>query len=170
MLKLQRAKAFQSLMNMPGGEVQQRDELDDELRSKKGSFHKYETVFTLQQYFCAENAFEKRRPVSVVLIEYATGETNVAAVVGDYDHVIRVPMSSVVATPIERFGFWYLPFSTQLPDSRQEWTLIAPTIKRIGFGMLLPLLQEGNYGNYFTLISSNWESLMPGKNLTNLIS
>ena len=171
MLKLQRAKAFQSLMDAENSDqLQKGDELGNELRSKQGSFHKYDSVFTLQQYFRSENTVEKRRPVSVVLIEFSTGETNVVAVVGDYDHVIQVPMSSVVASPIERFGFWYFPYTTQLGDSRQEWRLVAPTVKRIGFGMLLPLLQEGNYGNYFTLISSNWESLMPGKTLANLIT
>ena len=171
LLKLHRAKALEVLLaEQPGTQFLDGVKTDNALRDQRGSFHKYDSVFTLSQYFRAENSIQSRRPVSVVLIELETGQTDLIAVIGDYDHIVPIQMKNTAESPIEHFGFFYFSFSMPQQDvGRIEWKQMAPQIARMGFALLMPLLKEGNYGNYFALISSNWESLRPSITLSKLI-
>ena len=71
---------------------------------------------------------------------------------------------------MRKFGINYYGFEVGGGIELVEWTVLAPQAKEIGYGLLLPLLEDGETAHQkFALISSNWKSLCPKTTLQALV-
>ena len=117
--------------------------------------HKYDSVFSVQQRLRPDCSLKERKPVSVLMLELANGAVDFYTVIGNYHRVLRLEVDE--SRSYTRFGLDYRPF--KIPsNSAIPWRSVAPTVTKMGFGMLLPVLECGGDcgGDWFTLVSSNW--------------
>lgn len=163
LIRLLRARTFENLLQ--NAAVSKSDVTSTEaLRDRKGSYHKYDSEFTFKRLF-DRNRIKEYRPVSVIIVEQNSNELHLYGVVSDYESIMEVTMSD--DQPIQKFGMDYYKFSVHAEHS-QQWNLVRSTVTRIGFGILLPLLEEGQSG-VFALSSSNWEVLSTSTSLPSLL-
>lgn len=137
------------------------------LREKKGEFHQYKSAFDVQQKFGENRPLSERTPISVILVQVNDGEVKVLANVRDYDHVLEISIDSET-DPMTRFGLTYYRFSVG-NNHGVGWASVAVNVTRFGSGLLLPLMKEDDTLNHFALISSNWRSLSPAVQLSQLV-
>lgn len=146
------------------------------LKQRRDSYHIHSSVLEVEEIIDALNV-SKKSPLSVILIQDRDSmkPTRLFAVVSDSDTVIELDKDDSAAKTT-KFGLDYFKFNAKrgkngLPISWSndiEPTLLSP---RIGFGLLLPLLDPGNDENarLFALVGSNWHSLSEKNNLEDLI-
>ena len=163
MRELLREKAFNSMLPQER-KVKVPVTYLDALRHRSDMFQKYDAEYTFGYHFVQEFARDKK-PVSVLLVEMLGGEIVIFGVVGSYDSVLKVEISDVPAAKV--FGFYYYEFGLPATQSVQ-WESVASSVTAIGYGLLLPLLED-KQSKRFALISSNWENLTPSTHLSELI-
>ena len=155
--RLHQGKAFDSVNRSLAPPAKPRDDIkgDDALSHRKGMLHKYDSVFSVQQRLRPDCSLKERKPVSVLMLELANGAVDFYTVIGNYHRVLRLEVDE--SRSYTRFGLDYRPF--KIPsNSAIPWRSVAPTVTKMGFGMLLPVLECGGDcgGDWFTLVSSNW--------------
>lgn len=167
MTKMLRAGTFDTLLNShPDPSVVGIND-KNALRDRKGSFHLYKSAFDVEQRFLAERPLVERVPVSVVLVEESTG-VKVFSVVRDYSHLLQLKLNDL--EPMQHFGLNYYSFAVSSDDGADiAWERVAPNAKRLGFALLLPLLNVADTENRFALISSNWLDLSPSVSISELL-
>ena len=91
------------------------------------------------------------------------------AVVGQSDQVVELVMEH---EGNEKFGLQYYKFGIVRSDLTTDWEaatncFVSPIL---GFGLLLPLLDNGaNARGFFAVVSDNWKRLGPTNTLNNLV-
>lgn len=139
----------------------------DSLVYWKSMFCKHKSVYTFRRDFEARDMILKK-PISVVLIQNFDGSVSIVAVVDTYGKVVLI--SPCPSEPVRKFGINYYGFEVGGGIELVEWTVLAPQAKEIGYGLLLPLLEDGEAAHQkFALISSNWKSLCPKTTLQALV-
>ena len=109
-----------------------------------------------------------KQPISVVLIQNFDGSVSIVAVIDTYGKVLFISVSP--SEPVRKFGLNYYGFEIAGGIELLEWKVLAPQVKEIGYGLLLPLLEDGQAAHQkFALISSNWKSLCPKTALQALV-
>jgi hypothetical protein len=116
----------------------------------------------------------KKRPISVVLVEKDAGEVDMLAVVFDYHNIARILLDQETEAT-HKFGFDYYKFNVATDEEDivevLSWETFAPHAKKIGYGMLLPLLDSrmDQSTRLFALIACNWKILGPKVSLHELV-
>ena len=161
--RLLRAKTLDLMMPKPAV-VMSKPSGENALQDRKGSFHRYDSEFSFYSRFEGTH-IEGIKPISVVLAKLSNNEVNLLGVVGGYNSVIQV--SYDLRDPVLKFGLYYFNFE---PTSKKAglWKNVCENVTDLGFGMLLPLLEQNKPGR-FALISSNWEALTPAASITDLL-
>lgn len=160
LIRLLRAKTFDLLLKPPLPRTCPPNSTNA-LRERKGSFHKYDSEFTFINSVSGNDIRSKKKPVSVVLVRLQDTEIRIYGVVGDYDSIMRLTILEV--EPESKFGLDYFKF--KLTDQKSlKWADICSNVDLIGYGILLPLLQNNNEVMRYALISSNWEALEKNSN------
>ena len=105
--------------------------------------------------------------MSVIFVKEKDSSVKIFAVFMDYKSVNRIVQHN--GNPKEKFGFYYYRFDAD--NDFLHWRDVAPNAIEIGYGLLLPLLEEtdGNQSRLHALISSNWKTLSPSVNLSQLV-
>ena len=139
----------------------------DSLVYWKSMFCKHKSVYTFRRDFEARNMIHKQ-PISVVLIQNFDGSVSIVAVIDTYGKVLFISVSP--SEPVRKFGLNYYGFEIAGGIELLEWKVLAPQVKEIGYGLLLPLLEDGQAAHQkFALILSNWKSLCPKTALQGLV-
>lgn len=162
--RLLRAKAFASIRSVPEpplSDVTSEKALGDRSRH----FHKYKSEFDFVDLFNRVR-INRKQPISVVLLLKEDGTVAIYGVVGDYDTIMQVSLIENEATT-HALGLTYFTFMSKQLRESVPWADVSTSVRRIGYGLLLPLLQPGR--SQFALISSNWEVLSASNELQNLI-
>lgn len=164
--KLLRAKAFENMTRVPEpplSAVTSKKALADRRRQ----FHNYTSEVAFVSLFNPA-AIEQKRPISVILLLKEDGSVDIYGVVSDYETIMQVSLiQNEDEAPKYKLGLTYFTFRTKQLGQSVSWTDVSKSVQRIGFGLLLPLLEPGQLK--FALISSNWEVLSNSNELQNLI-
>ena len=153
--RLLRAKAFDNLLEKPTTPVADVNS-PVALRDRKAKFYKYESAFTFKSLFALQERNEDKKPVSLILLHMNDGSVKLCGVVGDYESIMSVVLCE--NAPIWKLGMAYLCFKVS-QEYPVQWITLSSTVDKIGFGVLLPLLEDTDLPGRFALISSNWETL-----------
>ena len=162
--KLAIAKAFRNIL------PQKKKELDSSigtLTSRKGFFHKHKSLYDFQRDMEA-NRVANKTPISVILVLAADKRAHIMAVVDSYERVIRITQN-VTTTAIKKFGLCYYRFEVEEDYRLVPWDDVATDAVEIGYGLLLPLLADGEENMLFALIASNWKTLSPATPIIDLV-
>lgn len=170
--RLQRMQAFENVLPT------EHDALSppasrDALKNRNSKFHQYGSAKEAQDGLmqCLQ---KKKKPISVVILDKGQGDCMLLCVVGEYQKVLVVTVSSTCAAQ-KKFGLVYHKY---YPDAESlSWESdVVPSMSndaRIGYGVLLPLLETDNEhpenSRLFALVASNWRVLDESTTLKDLV-
>ena len=168
-------KAFDSIL---GTKMNNTIEMDwsSALSSNRGSLHLYQSQNQVADILNATN-LQSKVPISVVLFDSGDAVGRLFCVVEDYEHVIEIICQQNNTNLVEKFGLVYHKFKSANNHSVISWeskvAVMANERSRLGFGMLLPLLDEVDNDNkatlLFALVSSSWQILGKKNTIADLI-
>lgn len=134
------------------------------LTSRRGQFYPFKSEASVMSAI-RQTRLSEKQPISVIFVKDSK-LVKIYAVLKEYKILVLIRRED--NTPEHRFGFHYYHFDAP-DDSYCTWESIALSTVAIGFGILLPILEESNGNTKHALISSNWKSLKPGVCMNDLI-
>jgi len=158
-------------------EKQKKEKIDllskDGLRSYSRKFQKYNSRFDFLIHFKAISIGDKV-PLSIVILETDRNPCKILAVVGDFNTLLEIEFLATAEQSRKKFGLTYYKFTVPDEAKLSSWddVVSTSTVAKIGFALLLPLLDTKNETEetrLFALVSSNWKSLSSTLTLSDLI-
>jgi len=146
------------------------------LRLSSGMFKKYDSAMEVRDTLLESNR-EAKNALSVILVQMGL-VVRTFAVVHDYETVLE--LSCEQTTGHGKFGLTYYNYTVDDSGELLDWhtEVIVPIVPaaildgthlKVGFGLLLPLLDLEATAGRFALITSNWRQLSEQTKLHELL-